>query len=113
MNTDKLNDSFGNGIKEGDFDGDDKTPSEDKSDQNNMFNRVNLRPFELHSNTTSANVSRRGSFLMGKSNDDNVSNNKLSIMNGDNGLQAVVSGIDHLSIGNISANISRSGSIYG
>lgn len=43
---------------------DEKTHSEDKSDNANLFNRVNLRPFEIHSNTTSANVSRRGSFMM-------------------------------------------------
>jgi hypothetical protein len=29
-----------------------------------IFNRVNLRPFEMHSNNVSANVSRKGSILL-------------------------------------------------
>lgn len=44
-------------------DGKSDNKSDDRSENTNLFNRVNLRPFELHSNTTSANVSRRGSFL--------------------------------------------------
>ena len=96
--TDKLNSSFGN---EDQSQG--KIPvsddrSDDRSDNANLFNRVNLRPFELHSNTTSANVSRRGSFL-NKTNDERLPSNNVSAIHNDS-----------ISVGGMSANVSRNGS---
>jgi hypothetical protein len=55
MDTEKVNESFGKDEEQP------KSITDDRSD--NLFNRVNLRPFELHSNTTSANVSRKNSFM--------------------------------------------------
>eukprot|EP00347_Sterkiella_histriomuscorum_P016090 403354529 len=114
ISTDKLNDSFGNQDKD-ELIEQEKTPSEDISVNNNMFNRVNLRPFEIHSNTTSANVSRRGSFINKNGRDQEIGiagrlSNNLSNMDDYNDQQV---GCDHLSIENLSANVSRSGSYYG
>jgi len=88
METEKLNDSFGDedrlpkSLSVCDHRSDDKSDdkSDDRSDNTNLFNRVNLRPFELHSNTTSANVSRKNSF-MNKTQDDPQVPTNVSLIN--------------------------------
>lgn len=67
----------------------------DKSENNNLFNRVQLRPFDLHSNSTSRTVSRKNS-LKDKQN-----------------VNAFNDSIDNLSAGGLSINVSRAGSTYG
>lgn len=64
-----------------------------------------MRPFDLHSNTTSADVSRRGSFLNKGKESDNVSkNNHLTYMNEyDNSPLNAISG-EILYVGDIGDN---------